>query len=76
MEQFSEDNEKSELYAVSIYWAITTITTVGYGDISASNTTEYWFCSIIMVLGVIAFSFANNALGVIIDQVDKENHNL
>ena len=73
MEQYSKDYDESQLYAVSFYWAITTITTVGYGDISASNTTEYWYCSAIMVFGVIAFSFANNALGIILEQVDKES---
>ena len=66
MEQYIKENEMSDMYAISFYWAITTITTVGYGDISATNSTEYWFCSAIMVFGVISFSFANSALGIIL----------
>lgn len=57
-----EDEENIGLYFVSFYWTITTITTVGYGDISGTNLIERIFCSLIMVVGVIAFSFANGAL--------------
>ena len=60
--QYSE----GDFYALSLYWTITTITTVGYGDISATNTYERWFCSFIMLIGVISFSFANGSLGLII----------
>ena len=43
-----------QLYAVSMYWTVTTITTVGYGDISGTNSLEMFFCSVIMLVGVIA----------------------
>lgn len=36
---------------VSIYWAIVTLTTVGYGDISPSTTLGQFVASIIMILG-------------------------
>lgn len=61
-----KNNTVADLYGITFYWTITTITTVGYGDISATNTLERWFCSIIMVIGVISFSFANGSLGIII----------
>ena len=73
MEGYVQQHKTSDNYAISFYWAITTITTVGYGDISATNTTEYWFCSAMMIVGVISFSFANNALGLILSQMDKES---
>ena len=41
------DNSTSELYSVSMYFCITTITTVGYGDISGNNAYERVFCSIL-----------------------------
>ena len=59
-------NSLGDLYAITFYWTITTITTVGYGDISATNTLERWFCSAIMIVGVISFSFANGSLSLII----------
>ncbi|MGB0429667.1 MAG: ion transporter [Bacteroidia bacterium] len=35
----------------SIYWAIVTLTTVGYGDISPATTLGQLFASIIMIMG-------------------------
>ena len=61
------------LYAVSFYWCISTITTVGYGDISGTTTMERIFCAIIMLVGVISFSFANGALASIISNSDQAN---
>lgn len=49
------DNEK---YLTAFYFTITTITTVGYGDISAGTFTEKIGCIFLMLLGVISFSFA------------------
>ena len=63
----------NELYLVSIYWTITTITTVGYGDISAGMTIEYIYSIIIMFTGIIAFSFASAALTSFFDSYDTEN---
>lgn len=65
-----------ELYAVSMYWTVTTITTVGYGDISGTNSLEMVFCSVIMLIGVIAFSFANGSLASILTTYDSENAHL
>lgn len=57
-----EELNNYDLYWTAFYWAITTVTTVGYGDISGTNIPEKIFCAIIMVVGVIAFSFINGAL--------------
>lgn len=35
----------------SIYWAIVTLTTVGYGDISPATSTGQFLASVIMILG-------------------------
>ena len=49
------------------------MTTVGYGDWSASSFTEKIVCIIIMFVGVIAFSFASGALANYIDKTDEQN---
>ena len=59
-------NSNSDVYAIAIYWCVTTITTVGYGDIGGNNNAERIFCSVMMVIGVVAFSFANGSLASII----------
>ncbi|WP_428667235.1 ion transporter [Runella sp.] len=48
------ENEKNEAFSSipqSIYWAIVTLTTVGYGDISPITTIGKMFASLIMILG-------------------------
>ena len=43
------------LYTTSLYWALTTITTVGYGDISANTTGEKLFAMVVQIVGVAFF---------------------
>jgi hypothetical protein len=62
-----------EIYMLSLYWTITTITTVGYGDISGTNSIERIFCSIIMLIGVISFSYANGSLSSILTTYDSSS---
>ena len=42
---------------MSVYWATATTTTVGYGIIVAHNDLERVYASIIMVFGVVAYSY-------------------
>jgi len=58
---------------VSIYFVITTITTVGYGDMSVTNPTERVFCICLELLGVVGFSFATGVLSSIISSYDNED---
>jgi hypothetical protein len=60
------DLDESTLYVSAIYWTITTIATVGYGDVVAVNTTERIFCSCAMIIGVLAFTFANGSFASIL----------
>lgn len=51
----------SDLYLTSIYFTITTITTVGYGDFHAVSFTEKMINIIIMIIGVLGFSYASGS---------------
>lgn len=68
--------EQWHFYILAIYWTVTTITTVGYGDISGNNDVERIFCSIAMIAGVIAFTFASGSLSSIISSYDHHNSEL
>ena len=46
-----------DLYLLSYYWALTTITTVGYGDITPRTTLERMYSMVIMLLGILLISF-------------------
>jgi hypothetical protein len=62
-----------ELYLMSVYFVITTMTTVGYGDISAGTVTEQLFCIILMILGVVIFTFLSGALASMIGTMDEDD---
>lgn len=65
------DFEDYELYVTSFYFSVTTIVTVGYGDITAISTGEKMMAVVLMITGVIAFSFATGALSSIISSYDS-----
>jgi len=62
-----------DLFEVSFYYVVTTITTVGYGDISGTNTLERIICCFLMLSGVIAFSYATGTLSTIMSSYDSTN---
>jgi len=47
----------SENYVDSLYWALATMTSTGYGDIHATNDVEKVFATIVMVSGKLIFGF-------------------
>ena len=57
-------------YVTSFYFIITTFSTVGYGDISGTNTTEKIFCILIMCLGVTAFAAGTSELTNLLSNYD------
>ncbi|CAM9812112.1 unnamed protein product, partial [Ectocarpus fasciculatus] len=42
-----EDAPASTLYVTSVYWTVTTLSTVGYGDIFASTIAERTYCILV-----------------------------
>jgi len=50
---------------LSIYWAITTIATVGYGDIHPFGVTEKLFTLVWMIVGVAFYSYTVSTLSSI-----------
>ena len=69
----TDDYTNQQLYITSFYWTITTITTVGYGDIHGILPGEKLFNALIMILGVILFTFANGSLASILANYDVKN---
>ena len=56
-------------YVTSLYYAVTTLTTVGYGDISATNPREMVFATIAMVLGAVLYAVIMGSVVSVVEQV-------
>ena len=65
-----------ELYFAAYYFTVTTFTTVGYGDIHATCTTERILAIFLMIGGVFAFSFATGTLTSILTSLDQTNKSI
>lgn len=53
-------------YLMSLYWGMTTMTTVGYGDISAATRAEQIYCIVAMLIGGFMFGIIIGSLSNII----------
>ena len=60
-------------YLVSVYFTVTTITTVGFGDVNVSTPYEMVFTIFTMLIGVVTFSFASGSLASILQNYDVKN---
>ena len=71
--EFGFSNQSmDEIYVASLYYMVTTIATVGYGDIYGTNMTERIICIFMMITGVFFFSFASGSLTHVITHREAE----
>lgn len=71
-----QDYGDYDLYITALYFTVTTIVTVGYGDITPKNSPEMCFVIFLMLIGVGSFSFATGALSSIIAALDSKETDL
>ena len=65
------DESDFRKYMYCFYFAITVITTVGYGDMPIGTTFEKTLAIWIIVVGVITFSFAIGSLMSVLENIDN-----
>jgi voltage-gated potassium channel len=64
-----EDNVTT--YNLSLYWTITTLTTVGYGDISPTDNIGRIYTMFVMILGVAMYGVIIGNISSLLVQVDS-----
>lgn len=63
-------------YVKALYWAFTTLTTVGYGDISAETIPQMFFAAGAQLIGVAVFGFVLSNVASLLTRMDaaREHH--
>ncbi len=59
-----------ETYLEAFYWTITTLTTIGYGDITPAGTVQFIYVTIIMLTGAAIYGFIIGNIANIIANID------
>lgn len=59
-------------YVVSLYWAVTTLTTMGYGDIGSQHPWEYAFSVVVMLMGVSCYAYIASNVSIVLSSLDQE----
>ena len=60
-----------EAYTAAIYWAITTVATIGYGDIKSISNLERYMSMVIMLSGSIVFGVVVGGMSDSLDQMNS-----
>lgn len=58
-------------YLYSIYWALATLTTVGYGDLVPQNNAERCFALAVLLMGALVFGLMLSSVGELVNNADQ-----
>ena len=70
-QQNLSDSPKFEIYISSFYYVYATVFTVGYGDIVSINIYERFFNIILLIVGIMAYSYSVSSLSNYVQTVDS-----
>jgi len=62
----------SKQYLYCLYWSLTTMSTVGYGDITPANDRERAFATFSLVVGALSFAFINGNVVGLLSTLDNQ----
>ncbi|CAK9080036.1 unnamed protein product [Durusdinium trenchii] len=58
------------VYWLSLYWAVMTLTSVGYGDVTPQNQVEYTVCAILMMISGLVWAYIVGSVVSLIHTMD------
>jgi hypothetical protein len=59
-----------DMYTLSLYWAIVSICTTGYGDFYGTTTNERTFITVMLLVGAILYAFLFGNVTVLLQNLD------
>lgn len=70
-----KEADPSHLFVTALYWSLTTITTIGYGDIAPLNAETRLFGIVAMIIGTGVFSYTmTQVVGMVISYSEFAEH--
>lgn len=66
-----EEHPKFKLYIHSVYFAMATMTTIGYGDVYPVSPKERLFCVFFFLLSIVAFSAVVGSVGEVFQSFSR-----
>ena len=67
-----QDESIGVKYTQALYWTITTMATVGYGDINPQTTKERLVAIVIMLMAAAIYAYIINEVGSIIKRINMQ----
>jgi hypothetical protein len=58
-------------YLIALYWAVTTLTTMGYGDITPNTPSEYIYTIFTMLIGVSFYAYIASNVSIVLSNIDE-----
>jgi voltage-gated potassium channel len=65
----------STAYLDALYWALSTLTTVGYGDVTPSNSAQKIYAMGVMIVGIGVYGFIVANLATLLANIDPARRN-
>ena len=62
------------MYIAALYWALVTMSTIGYGDVTPTNTEERFFVILAMLIGTSVFAYVVGSVCGIVASMDKKSN--
>lgn len=59
-------------YILSLYWAVATMLTVGYGDVAPRTNIERFYVVLVMLCGCGVFGFTMNSIGMLLQSIHQQ----